>query len=95
MSREQVIEHAVMGVELARKHVDDVEFSAEDARTAPAALLHRHFEPLEGGAWRAGLACRKRRRATSSRCASRTKPARSFMSTSTYFQNSRTKMLRW
>ena len=31
MSRDQVIEHAVMGVELARKHVDDVEFSAEDA----------------------------------------------------------------
>ncbi|MBZ4186446.1 2-isopropylmalate synthase [Thermomonas sp. RSS23] len=31
MSREQVIEHAIMGVTLARKHVDDVEFSAEDA----------------------------------------------------------------
>jgi len=30
------------------------EFSAEDARTAPATLLHRHFEPREGGAWRAG-----------------------------------------
>ena len=29
------------------------EFSAEDVRTAPARLLHRHFEPLEGGAWRA------------------------------------------
>lgn len=31
MSRDEVIEHAIMGVELARKHVDDVEFSAEDA----------------------------------------------------------------
>ena len=31
MSREQVTEHAIMGVTLARKHVDDVEFSAEDA----------------------------------------------------------------
>ena len=31
MSREQVIEHTIMGVALARKHVDDVEFSAEDA----------------------------------------------------------------
>ena len=31
MTREQVIERAVMAVELARRHVDDVEFSAEDA----------------------------------------------------------------
>ena len=31
MSRDQVIEHAIMGVTLARKYVDDVEFSAEDA----------------------------------------------------------------
>ncbi|MCC7095784.1 MAG: 2-isopropylmalate synthase [Thermomonas sp.] len=31
MSREQVIEHAHRGVTLARTHVDDVEFSAEDA----------------------------------------------------------------
>lgn len=31
MSREQVIERTIMGVELARKYVDDVEFSAEDA----------------------------------------------------------------
>ena len=39
MSREQVIEHAIMGVTLARKHVDDVEFSAEDAfRTL--SLIH-------------------------------------------------------
>ena len=27
-------------------------------RTAPATLLHRHFEPLEGGAWRASPALR-------------------------------------
>lgn len=31
LSREQVLERAVMAVELARRHVDDVEFSAEDA----------------------------------------------------------------
>ncbi|RNF81919.1 2-isopropylmalate synthase [Montanilutibacter psychrotolerans] len=39
LSREQVIERAVMGVELARRHFDDVEFSAEDAlRTEPDFL---------------------------------------------------------
>src|SRR5690606_19733978 len=31
MSKQQVIERAGMGVELALRHVDDVEFSAEDA----------------------------------------------------------------
>ena len=31
LSREQVLERAVMAVDLARRHVDDVEFSAEDA----------------------------------------------------------------
>ncbi|NND60805.1 MAG: 2-isopropylmalate synthase, partial [Gammaproteobacteria bacterium] len=31
MSREQVLEHAVAGVQRARQHCDDVEFSAEDA----------------------------------------------------------------
>ncbi|MGQ4584700.1 2-isopropylmalate synthase [Lysobacter sp. F60174L2] len=31
LSREEVLERAVMGVQLARRHVDDVEFSAEDA----------------------------------------------------------------
>jgi chemotaxis protein methyltransferase CheR len=35
------------------------EFSAEGARNAPAALLHRHFEPLEGGAWRASRELRQ------------------------------------
>jgi 2-isopropylmalate synthase len=38
-SREQVLEDAVAAVELARRHVDDVEFSAEDgARTDPDFL---------------------------------------------------------
>jgi 2-isopropylmalate synthase len=38
-SREQVLEDAVAAVELARRHVDDVEFSAEDgARTDPDYL---------------------------------------------------------
>src|ERR1035438_8504051 len=38
-SQEQVLEEAVAAVELARRHVDDVEFSAEDgARTAPEYL---------------------------------------------------------
>lgn len=38
-SREEVLELAVAAVELARKYVDDVEFSAEDgARTDPAYL---------------------------------------------------------
>src|ERR1700688_4805375 len=38
-SQEQVLEEAVAAVELARRHVDDVEFSAEDgARTEPDFL---------------------------------------------------------
>src|ERR1700748_1692076 len=38
-TREQVLEDAVAAVELARRHVDDVEFSAEDgARTDPDFL---------------------------------------------------------
>jgi len=48
---------SIVGTDLDRRMVARArsgEFSAEDARTAPAALLHRHFEPLEGGAWRAG-----------------------------------------
>ncbi len=37
--RQQVLEEAVAAVELARRHVDDVEFSAEDgARTEPDYL---------------------------------------------------------
>ncbi|HVV45834.1 MAG TPA: 2-isopropylmalate synthase [Bryobacteraceae bacterium] len=39
MSRQQVLDHAVAAVELARSFVDDVEFSAEDgARTDPEYL---------------------------------------------------------
>jgi 2-isopropylmalate synthase len=39
MTEQQALEHAIKAVELARKYVDDVEFSAEDAtRTAPDAL---------------------------------------------------------
>src|ERR1700677_1129776 len=38
-SRQQVLDDAVAAVELARRHVDDVEFSAEDgARTEPDYL---------------------------------------------------------
>src|SRR5579871_4554891 len=38
-SRDQVLDEAVAAVELARRHVDDVEFSAEDgARTDPDYL---------------------------------------------------------
>src|SRR5213076_1578319 len=38
-TEDQALEDAVKAVELARKYVDDVEFSAEDAtRTAPDAL---------------------------------------------------------
>ena len=47
---------SIVGTDLDRRMVARArtgEFSAEDVRTAPAALLHRHFEPLEGGAWRA------------------------------------------
>ena len=45
-SRQQVLEEAVAAVELARRYVDDVEFSAEDgARTEPDYLE----ADLEGG----------------------------------------------
>jgi 2-isopropylmalate synthase len=38
-TRQQVLDAAVAGVEMARKYVDDVEFSAEDAtRTNPEYL---------------------------------------------------------
>ncbi|TXH63569.1 MAG: 2-isopropylmalate synthase [Thermomonas sp.] len=51
MSRAQVIEHAVMGVTLARKHVDDVEFSAEDAfRTEREFLVEVFDAAIEAGA---------------------------------------------
>ena len=44
MSRAQVIEHAIMGVSLARKHVDDVEFSAEDAFRTEREFLVEVFD---------------------------------------------------
>ena len=51
MSPEQVIEHAVMGVARARLHVDDVEFSAEDATRTEREFLARVFEAaIEAGA---------------------------------------------
>lgn len=40
-SREQVLEDAVRAVELARKYVDDVEFSAEDATRTDMAYLEQ------------------------------------------------------
>ncbi len=51
LSREQVLERAVMGVELARKYVDDVEFSAEDAlRTEPDFLAQICTAAVAAGA---------------------------------------------
>lgn len=51
MSREQVIERAVAGVELAKRYSDDVEFSAEDAmRTEPAFLAEVFAAVLAAGA---------------------------------------------
>jgi chemotaxis protein methyltransferase CheR len=52
---------SIVGTDLDRRMVARAragEFTAEDARVAPAALLHRHFEPLKGGAWRAGAPLR-------------------------------------
>ena len=52
---------SIVGTDLDRRMVARArtgEFSAEDARTAPVGLLHRHFEPLEGGCWRASRALR-------------------------------------
>ena len=51
MDRARVLEHAVMGVELARRHVDDVEFSAEDAlRTEPEFLVEVFDAAIAAGA---------------------------------------------
>ena len=47
---------SIVGTDLDRRMVARArtgEFSAEDARTAPSAMLRRHFEPLAGGCWRA------------------------------------------
>ncbi|MYC66647.1 MAG: 2-isopropylmalate synthase [Acidobacteriia bacterium] len=43
-SQEQVLEEAVQGVELARRYVDDVEFSAEDATRTEIGYLCRVCE---------------------------------------------------
>ncbi len=51
MSKAEVLERAVMGVTLARNHVDDVEFSAEDAlRTEPEFLAEICSAALAAGA---------------------------------------------
>ena len=51
LNKEQVIDRAVLGVELARRYVDDVEFSAEDAvRTEPEFLVEVFDAAIEGGA---------------------------------------------
>jgi len=50
-SREQVMDEAVAAVELARQHVDDVEFSAEDgARTDPDYLVQISKAVVAAGA---------------------------------------------
>jgi 2-isopropylmalate synthase len=51
MAKEEIIRRAVEGVRLARKHCDDVEFSAEDAsRTEPAYLVDVVSAVIEAGA---------------------------------------------
>lgn len=45
-SRDEVIESAVKGVEMARKYSDDVEFSAEDASRSEPEFLYRVFEAV-------------------------------------------------
>jgi 2-isopropylmalate synthase len=50
-SQQQVLDEAVAAVELARRHVDDVEFSAEDgARTSPEFLLQISKAVVAAGA---------------------------------------------
>jgi 2-isopropylmalate synthase len=50
-TQEQVLEDAVKGVELARRYVDDVEFSAEDgSRTDPQYLCRISQAVIEAGA---------------------------------------------
>ena len=51
LSKAEVLERAVMGVSLARRYVDDVEFSAEDAlRTEPEFLAEICSAALAAGA---------------------------------------------
>jgi 2-isopropylmalate synthase len=50
-TEEQVLEAAVKAIELARKYVDDVEFSAEDAtRTSPEVLVKFSEAVVRAGA---------------------------------------------
>src|SRR3989440_11802137 len=50
-TQQQVLDDAVAAVELARRHVDDVEFSAEDgARTSPEFLLQISKAVVAAGA---------------------------------------------
>lgn len=48
ISREQALERAVAAVKLARSHVDDVEFYAEDAGRAEPEFLYRMIEAAIG-----------------------------------------------
>jgi 2-isopropylmalate synthase len=51
LTRDEVLERAAMGVRLARRHADDVEFSAEDAlRTEPDFLVEVASAAIAGGA---------------------------------------------
>jgi 2-isopropylmalate synthase len=51
MSKDQVIERAIMGVTMARRYVEDVEFSAEDAlRTEPEFLADICSAAIAAGA---------------------------------------------
>ncbi|MBX5495105.1 MAG: 2-isopropylmalate synthase [Bryobacteraceae bacterium] len=47
-SRQQVLDEAVAAVELARRHVDDVEFSAEDATRTPIEYLEEVCRAVVG-----------------------------------------------
>jgi 2-isopropylmalate synthase len=51
MDRDEVLERAAIGVRLARRHADDVEFSAEDAlRTEPEFLVEVFDAAIAAGA---------------------------------------------
>lgn len=45
-TRDEVLESAVKGVEMARKYCDEVEFSAEDASRSEPEFLYRVFEAV-------------------------------------------------
>jgi len=67
-SEEQVLEEAVAAVELARRYVDDVEFSAEDgARTTPSTWTRSRW-PW----WRRGRARSTSRIPWDTRCRTNT-----------------------